>query len=98
MCIRDSPIPEPKLHDAVFRRSRKYGKICIDPIPPEEVLISRETPNDLSKARFVEHRTLKTISEIREMGYDIEDNVADYAPNADFNQERVERNKFDDAL
>lgn len=91
-------MPEPKLHDAVFRRSRKYGKICIDPIPPEEVLISRETPNDLSKARFVEHRTLKTISEIREMGYDIEDNVADYAPNADFNMERVERNKFDDAL
>jgi hypothetical protein len=98
MAVQAGVIPQPMTHDAVFRRSRKYGKICIDPIPPEEVLISRETPNDLSKARFVEHRTLKTISEIREMGYDIEDNVADYAPNADFNQERVERNKFDDAL
>jgi hypothetical protein len=98
MAVQAGLIPQPMTHDAVFRRSRKYGKICIDPIPPEEVLISRETPNDLSKARFVEHRTLKTISEIREMGYDIEDNVADYAPNADFNQERVERNKFDDAL
>jgi hypothetical protein len=98
MAVQAGLIPQPMTHDAVFRRSRKYGKICIDPIPPEEVLISRETPNDLSKARFVEHRTLKTISEIREMGYDIEDDVADYAPNADFNQERVERNKFDDAL
>jgi hypothetical protein len=80
MAVQAGLIPQPMTHDAVFRRSRKYGKICIDPIPPEEVLISRETPNDLSKARFVEHRTLKTISEIREMGYDIEDNVADYAP------------------
>lgn len=91
-------IPTPKLHDAVFKRSRKYGKVCIDPLPPEEVLISREAGNDLSSARFVEHRTLRTISDIREMGYEIEDNIADYAPNADFNLERVERLKFDDAL
>jgi hypothetical protein len=92
------PIPEPKLHDAVFKRSRKYGKVCIDPLPPEEVLISREAPNDLTKARFVEHRTLRSLSEIREMGYKIDDDIADYAPNADFNLERVERLKFDDAL
>lgn len=91
-------MPQPMTHDAVFRRSRKYGKICIDPVPPEELLISRETPNELSKARFVEHRTLKTISDIRKMGYDVEDSIADYAPNADFNLERVERMKFDDAL
>jgi len=32
------------------------------------------------------------------MGYEIEDDIADYAPNADFNLERVERLKFDDAL
>jgi len=82
---------------AVFRRTKEGGKICIDPIPPEEVLISRETPNDLTKARFVEHRTLKTISEIREMGFDIDDEIADYSPNADFSLERVERNLFDDA-
>jgi hypothetical protein len=44
------PIPSPSLHDAVFKRTKKYGKVCIDPLPPEEVLISRETPNDLTKA------------------------------------------------
>src|SRR5678809_23302 len=91
-------MPVPKLHDAKFRRTKKYGKVCVDPLPPEEVLISRDATNDLSKARLVEHRTLKTISEIREMGFEIEDDIADYAPNADFNQERVERLKFDDAL
>jgi hypothetical protein len=30
------PIPEPKLHDAVFKRSKKYGKVCIDPLPPRK--------------------------------------------------------------
>lgn len=90
--------PVPMLHDAVFRRSRKYGKTCIEPCPPEEILISREAPNDINKARFVEHRTLRTLSDIREMGYEVDDGLADYAPNADFNLERVERLKYDDAL
>ena len=86
-----------QLHNVVFRRNKKYGKACIDPCPPEEILVSRDTGNDLTKSRFIEHRTLKTISELREMGYDVEDNIADYAPNATFNLERVERQKFDDA-
>lgn len=90
--------PPPELHEAVFQRTKRTRKVCIDPLPPEEVLISRDTPNELAKARFVEHRTLRTLSEIREMGFDVEDGIADYAPNADFNLERVERNKFDDAL
>jgi len=81
----------------VFRRTKKYGKICVDPVPPEEVLISRDAPNDLTKARFVEHRTLKTISEIRQMGFDVPDDIADFSANADFSLERTERNIFDDA-
>lgn len=91
-------LPEPKLHDAVFRRTHRHKGVCIEPVPPEEILVSRETPNQLSKARFVEHRTLRTLSEIREMGFDVPDGIADYAPNADFNLERVERLKYDDAL
>jgi hypothetical protein len=81
----------------VVRRVKKYGKVCIDPVPPEEILISRDCPNDLTKARFVEHRTQKTISEIRQMGFDIEDDIADFSSNAEWNMERVERLKYDDA-
>ena len=81
----------------VVRRTKKYGKVCIDPVPPEEILISKETPNDLTKARFVEHRTRRTISKIREMGFDVPDDISDDTPNAEFNEERVERLKFDDA-
>jgi hypothetical protein len=90
-------LPAPMKHNATFRRSKKYGKTCIDPCPPEEILISRETPNQLEKARFVEHRTLKTISDIRKMGYDIDDDIADHS-SADDSLERIERLKFDDAL
>jgi hypothetical protein len=81
----------------VFRRTKKYGKVCIDPVPPEEVLISRDTPNEITKARFVEHRTLKTISEIRKMGFDVPDDIADFTPNAEDSLERYERQRFDDA-
>ena len=82
---------------AVFRRNKSYGKVCIDPVPPEEILISKETPNDLTKARFVEHKTRRTISKIREMGFEVPDDIADDSPNSEFNEERVERFKFDDA-
>jgi hypothetical protein len=94
----DAGVAGSEVHEAKFKRTKKYGKVCVDPLPPEEVLISRETPTTLTKARFVEHRTLRTLSDIREMGYKVDDDIADYAPNADFNLERVERLKFDDAL
>lgn len=87
----------PTKHNATFRRSKKYGKTCVDPCPPEEILISRETPNQLEKARFVEHRTLKTISDIRKMGFKIDDDIADFS-SADDSLERIERLKFDDAM
>jgi hypothetical protein len=89
-------IPQPMLHDAVFKRTKEYGKVCIDPTPPDEILISRGTPNDLTKARFVEHRTKKTLSQIREMGFMVADDIADNS-DADWNEERFERNRFDDA-
>lgn len=81
----------------VFRRTKKYGKVCLDPVPPEEVLISRDTPNDITKARFVEHKTLKTISDIRKMGFEVPDDIQDDTE-MEFNSERIERNLFDDSL
>jgi hypothetical protein len=85
------------LHDVTFRRTKEYGKVCIDPVAPEEVLISKDAANDLTKARFVEHRTRVSISDVRKMGYDIPDDIADHAPNAEHNMERIERFRFDDA-
>ena len=85
------------VHDVVFRRTEKRGRICVDPVPPEEVLISRSTSNQLAKSRFVEHRTKKTISQIREMGFTVADDIQDDTQDAEFNLERQERLSFDDA-
>jgi hypothetical protein len=57
------------LHDVVIHRTRLYGQVKIEPVPPEEFLISRRT-KDINSANFVCHRTNKTRSELVEMGYD----------------------------
>lgn len=90
-------MPQVFSHDAKFTRTKKNGRVCLDPVPPDEILISRETPNDLKKARFIEHRKKMTITEIREMGFDVDEDISD-ASDQEFNKERVERYKFDDAI
>lgn len=54
-------------HAANVRRTVKTGKVKILNIPPEEFLISRNA-RTIDAARFVGHRTLMTIGEIRAMG------------------------------
>ena len=84
--------------EASFRRAGKRGKICIVPVPPEEILVSRDTGNDLEKARFVEHRKLMTLSEIRQMGYEVDDDIGGEINDAEFSLEKIQRDAFDDSL
>jgi len=63
--------PNPKLHNVIIRRTTKGGKIKIENVPPEEFLIER-TAKSIEDANFVAHRTIKTRSELIEMGYDAE--------------------------
>lgn len=51
------------------RKTVEGGKVCCDPVPPEEFLISRDA-RSIEDARSVTHRTQKTITELLEMGYD----------------------------
>ena len=61
------------------KRVNKIGKVCIEPVPPEEILVDMSCRKvDLSDANYVEHRTRKTLSEIRLMGFDISDDVGTY--------------------
>ena len=63
--------PNPKLHNVIIRRTTKGGKIKIENVPPEEFLIER-TAKSIEDANFVAHRTIKTRSELIQMGYDAE--------------------------
>lgn len=64
-------LPKPKLHDVIIKRMSSKGKIKIENVPPEEFLIER-TAKSIDDANFVAHRTVKTRSELIEMGYDPE--------------------------
>lgn len=55
------------VHDLMIRRTNKTPKVCIDNIPPDELLVSRQE-RGWENPRFIAHRTTKTKSELREMG------------------------------
>lgn len=67
----------------------KKGKACVDPVPPDEVLVAKNSTWDLQKARFAAHQCRKTASDLREMGFD-PDGLSEEDPNA-FGLERQTR-------
>jgi hypothetical protein len=84
----------PFVHDVRVKRETENGKVKIEPCAPEQILISADersiSPNDI---KFFEHRTYKTISELREMGYDVDDDIAD-TDELQFTPEWLARQQF----
>jgi len=85
-------------HDVVIKRSFNNGKIRIENVPPSEFLISRESKS-IQDARFVCHRVIKTLSELRVMYPDEDLEPSDLGGGGDdmsaFSAERLERFQFD---
>ncbi len=57
------------LHDVTVIRRRRRGRVRIEPVPPEEFLISRRA-RALNDAGFVAHRVRRSVSELTAAGYD----------------------------
>jgi hypothetical protein len=85
-------------HDIVIKRKSYDGRIKIENVPPSEFLIARESKN-IQDSRFVCHRVLKTLSELREMYPDEDLGPEDLGGGGDdmasFSSERLERYAFD---
>jgi len=80
-------------HDVVITRHTQKGCIRIENVPPEEFLISKDA-KCVEDARFVCHRVKKTVTELREMGYEIDPD--DIGAGDDFwSQEKTARHAFD---
>ena len=62
-------IKVPMLHDVVISRTQTFGRVKIEPIPPEEFLIERQAKS-LKDAKFICHKVPTTRSELIEMGFD----------------------------
>lgn len=88
-------LPPVMLHDIEVKRSKTGGKVTIEPVPPEEFLISRKAKN-IATASFVGHRVPRTLSDLRSMGYKNIDNISSDDVAAEMNAERIERLSFDD--
>jgi hypothetical protein len=89
------PIPPdqiPQLTDVKIRRKQPDEYVRFEAVPPEEVLVStRARSVSLQECPFVQHRSRKTISELRAMGYDLPDDIAD---NTSDETESNARNRF----
>jgi hypothetical protein len=85
-------LPSP-LFDVFIRRQIEHKRQVVECVPPEEFIIARNA-RDLDNADYVGHRSLRTMSELVEMGYDrdeIEQN-GNTSSSFDLNDEAQTRN------
>jgi hypothetical protein len=83
------------LYDVVYKRTKKAGKLCIEAVPPEEFLISRKAKK-ISDGFMKGHRVLRTISDLKAMGYENVDNISSDDMEGAYGTEFTERNEWDD--
>lgn len=90
------PLPAPTLHDVKVKRRYAEEIAKYAAVPPEELLVHKTVrTGSVQEAAFVEHRRMVTLSELREMGYDIADDdfsADDWIDSA----EEEARNRYED--
>ena len=84
------------LHDIVILRTNKEGQVRIEGVPPDELLVARLT-KDIQESHFICHRVRKTVTALREMGYEIDpDELSSGSSDMDeWSGERQSRYSFD---
>ena len=86
-------------HDVVVERIKENGRVRVEVIPPEELLVSKRAKS-LDDADFVGHRVSLTISEVKDMFPDVSDDELDEMAGEDdqeWNDESNARHNFDDS-
>ena len=66
------PGAEGELYNIKLKVKRTKGRVCIEPVPPEEIMVSARSRTNLQDSPFVCHVSTKTRSELVEMGMDRE--------------------------
>ena len=92
----------PTSYDLTIRRIKPKDQVCIESVPPEEILISRHA-RDIETASYVAHRMIKSVSDLVAMGYDEEEmeQYAGYGGSAldpESFEEQEARNPFDNMV
>lgn len=91
-------MPMASMHDLRVRKKSSVGEVRYAACPPEEVLVAKDHRGVcLEDALFVQHRRKVTISELREMGYDVADDISDSGDeDLDTTEEAVARDRYDE--
>jgi hypothetical protein len=92
-------MPAPPFFTVTIRRKVDSRRQVVECIPPEEFIISRNA-RGIDDADFVGHRSLKTLSELVEMGFDAEE-IEEHGTSTSslmFNNEAIARNPDLDLL
>jgi hypothetical protein len=70
--------PPPMLYDIEIRRTKEDTKYCIEVLPPERCKIAESTKTvQLKDCAYFEYYDFPTISELRQLGYEIDDDISD---------------------
>jgi len=86
--------PVPMLYDVAMKRVKAGGKVCIENVPPEEFLISKNAKS-IETSPFTAHRVKRTLSYLRSAGYTIpEGGLSGGDLGANLSMERVEREQY----
>lgn len=87
--------PQPMLHSVKIRRTSETGKVCLKVLPPERCSVHQRTPDyTLAECDFFEYWEDRTISSLREVGFDIEDDINADARGSSESQEEFARNRY----
>lgn len=87
--------PPKMVFDVVCKRTKTDGKVCIENVPPEEFLISRNA-KDIETASFVAHRVQRSRSELKSMGYKNVDQLTSQDQGEAMSSERIQRLSWND--
>jgi len=86
------PQETPMAHDVTVRVRKSKGEAKIYNIPPEEFLFNSDlATQNIKDATFVQREVYKSISDIREMGFNIPDDIDDDAEDFSTFSERQNR-------
>lgn len=89
------PQQAPPLHSIKIRKTGDNSKVCLRVLPPERCKIHKATPDyTLKDCDFFEFWEEPTISKLRSMGFDVDDDVSDTG--SDETQEDQARDRFNE--
>lgn len=83
-------------HDVQVEVISKSGRVCVENVAPEDIMVGYDVKGtSLKDAYFVEQRSMPTLSELREMGFNVDDNIQGDDSNR-YEQENFSRDNYNE--